>query len=81
MRGEEAIEALCNYILELEEQRGKELTEKQNTALVKLAKRLISSIEAETRFGTSDKGMRFVIHTKKTVTDIPECALPIPLKI
>jgi len=49
--GEEAIEALCCHILELEEQRGKELTDKQTTALIKLTKRLISSIEADTRLG------------------------------
>jgi len=55
--GEEAIEALCYYILELEEQRGKELTDKQTTAMIKLTKRLISSIEAETQSGTSDKEM------------------------
>ena len=58
LRGGEAIEALCYYILELEEQRGKELTEKQTTALIKLTKRLISSIEAETRLSIADKEIR-----------------------
>ena len=72
LRGYEAIEALCYYILELEEQRGKELTEKQTTAMIKLTKRLISSIEAEERFGASDKKMCLVIQLKKTVIDIPE---------
>ena len=56
--GGEAIEALCCHILELEEQRGKELTDKQTTAMIKLAKRLISSIEAETRLSTADKEIR-----------------------
>ena len=63
LRGEKAIKALYDFIDELEEQRGKELTEKQTTALIKLAKGLISSIEAETRSDTSYKNtkeMRFV---------------------
>ncbi len=80
LRGYEAVEALCYYIIELEEERGKELTDKQTTAMIKLMKRLISSIEAEERFGTSDKRMRLVIQLKKTVTDIPEYP-PIPLKL
>ena len=66
--GEEAIEALCCHILELEEQRGKELTDKQTTALIKLAKGLISSIEAETRMVTHNKEIkegRFVTRLKK----------------
>ncbi len=58
LRGEKAIKALYDFIDELEEQRGKELTEKQITALIKLAKGLIASIEAETRSGTSDKDIK-----------------------
>ena len=53
LRGEEAIEALCYHVLELEEQRGKELSDKQTTALIKLVKELISSIEAETPSSTA----------------------------
>ncbi len=71
--GEKAIETLYDFINELEEQRGKELTKKQTTALIKLAKGLISCIEAEKRSDTSDKGMRFVIQLKKTIMKyIPE---------
>lgn len=55
LRGKKAIQALHDYINELEEQRGKELTEKQTTALIKLTKGLISSIEAETHSDTSCK--------------------------
>jgi len=58
LRGEEAIEALCCQVIELEEQRGKELTDKQTTALIKLVKELISSIEAEERSSPSDKEIR-----------------------
>ena len=47
LRGEKAIWALFDFIDELEEQRGKELTEKQTAALIKLARGLISSIEIE----------------------------------
>lgn len=49
LSGEKAIKALHDFINELEEQRGKELTEKQTTAIIKFAKGLISSIEAEKR--------------------------------
>ena len=47
LRGEEAIETLHDFMRELEEQRGKELTDKQTTALIKFSLSLISSIEAE----------------------------------
>ena len=47
LRGEEAIEALRGCIRDLEEQRGKELTDKQTTALIKFSLGLISSIKAE----------------------------------
>ena len=46
-RGEKAIKFLRGFINELEEQRSEELTEKQVVALIKIAKGLISSIEAE----------------------------------
>ena len=49
LRGEEAIEVLHDFIRELEEQRGKELTTKQTNALTKFSLGLISSIEAEKR--------------------------------
>lgn len=54
LRGEKAIKALHDFINELVEQRGKELTDKQTTALIKLANGLISSIKREARSGTSD---------------------------
>lgn len=47
LNGEKAIEALYDFIGEVDEQRGKELTEKQTNALTKLAKGLILSIETE----------------------------------
>ena len=47
LRGEKAIKALHDFIAELEEQDGKELADKQTTALIKIAKGLVSSIQAE----------------------------------
>jgi hypothetical protein len=46
LKGEEAIAALNNFIEELEK-RDKKLTKKQTKTLKKLAKGIISSIEAE----------------------------------
>ena len=48
LRGEEAIEALNEYIAELEEQKPVELTDKQVDALIKFARGLIASIKLET---------------------------------
>ena len=53
--GEEAIETLRHHILELEEQKGKELTEKQTAALIKFTQGLISSIKTETESSHLDK--------------------------
>ena len=76
LRGEKAVEALCDFVDALEEQRGKELTDKQTTALIKFAWGLISSIETERQLGTSDKDvkeMRFVSQLKRTIMKyIPE---------
>jgi len=55
LRGQDAIEALNEIIRELEEQKSKELTEKQAKALIKFANGLISSIEAEMSSETSNK--------------------------
>lgn len=59
LSGKKAIKGLHDFINELEEQKGEELTDKQTTALIKLAEALISSIEAEIRSNTSTKGIRF----------------------
>ncbi len=47
VHGEKAVKALQDFISELETQEPKELTKKQIDALIKVAKGLISSIEAE----------------------------------
>ena len=69
LRGEKAIDALSDFINEIEEQRGEELTEKQTAALIKLAKALISYIDAEIYarawLDTLDKEMRFVPQLRK----------------
>jgi len=44
--GKKAIEALCEYVEELEEQRGKHLTGKQTDAMIRVATELISSIKS-----------------------------------
>lgn len=70
LRGEKAIEALYDFVDELEEQRGEELTDKQAKALIKFAWGLIFSIEAEKQLGTSDKDIkeiRFVSQLKETI--------------
>ena len=70
LRGEKAIEALYDFVDELEEQRGEELTDKQTTALIKFAWGLISSIEAEKQLGTSEKDIKevaFVNQLRKTI--------------
>ena len=70
LHGQDAIKALYDLVDELEEHRGEELTDKQTTALIKFARGLISSIEAETQLGTSEKdikGMAFVNQLRKTI--------------
>jgi hypothetical protein len=66
LRGEKAIEALNVFINELEGQRGKELTDKQTDALIRMAKGLISSIETETRLDTSNEETDPLRHLKET---------------
>jgi len=66
LRGEKAIEALNVFINELEGQRDKELTDKQTNALIKMAKGLISSIEAETRLEDSSEETDLLRHLKET---------------
>lgn len=76
LRGEKAIEALCDFVDELEKQRDEELTDKQAKALIKFAWGLISSIEAEKQLGTTEKDIKevaFVNQLKKTIVRyIPE---------
>lgn len=52
LRGEEAVEALSTFANELEEQRGKELTNKQVDALIRIANELITCIEAQIQTDT-----------------------------
>lgn len=53
LHGEKAINALYDFISELETQKPQELTEKQTAALIRVAKGLISSIEADKQLATS----------------------------
>ena len=52
LRGEKTIKTLHDFINEFEEQMGRELTEKQVAALIKLANGLISSVEKEITVAT-----------------------------
>ncbi len=47
LQGEEAIETLHNFIKELDEKDNKDLTKKQTKTLKKVAKEIITAIEAE----------------------------------
>ena len=88
LRGEEAIEALCEFVRELEEQRGKELTDKQTTALMKFSLGLISSIQAEKQSNRimnklleqMKEETRFITRLKKQLRNIPEHASFLKLK-
>jgi len=73
LHGEKAIKALYDFINELEEQRCKELTEKQTTALIEFAKGLISSIEAETHSDQHIKETRLERRLKEAIVNyIPQ---------
>ncbi len=89
LRGEEAIEALHDFMREFEEQRGKELTDKQISVLLKFALGLISSIEAEERSNRTMNKLweqmkektRFVTRLRKQLAEyIPERASFLRLK-
>lgn len=75
LHGKKAIKALYDFINELETQECKELTENQTTALIKLAKGLISSIEAETLSDTCDRSVKKMLFggqlKKQLVKHIP----------
>lgn len=53
--GKEAIQSLNEYINELEQEKGDELTKKQKTAMIKFARGLIVSIENEMQDKTVQK--------------------------
>jgi len=47
LKGKAAVKALSTFVDELEEKRGKELTDKQTDALIRIANELSSSIKAQ----------------------------------
>lgn len=53
LRGKEAVKALSTFVNELERQRGKELTDNQVDALIRIANELITSIEAQIQTKTT----------------------------
>lgn len=71
VHGKEAINTLYEYINELQEQSCKELTRKQKAALIKFARGMITSIEAEMQAKDTIKRMkqksRFVTQLKEAI--------------
>ncbi len=77
LRGQEAIDALNEIIKELEQQKGKELTEKQAKALIKVANGLISSIKVEidSKIPDKRKSSRFAVFRKFEDSVLPRLQL------
>ena len=67
LKGRDAVDALSEFIQELQRQRERELTDKQIDALIRIASELISNIEAQTR-------------TDAAVPQIVQLDPPTPLK-
>ncbi|MCW3980240.1 MAG: hypothetical protein NWF11_02065 [Candidatus Bathyarchaeota archaeon] len=70
VRGKEAINALSEYISELEQYDGEDLSRTQITALIKLAKGLISSIENETPSDTKVREPGLLAQVRGTVSKL-----------
>lgn len=68
LQGKEAIKALNEYIGELEQYTGEDLTKTQTTALIKLAKGLISTIEDETSSDEQVKEPSLVAQVRWTLS-------------
>jgi hypothetical protein len=67
LQGEEAIEALHNFIEELNEKGNKELTKKQTKTLKKLAKGIIASIESTKNEEPQNKEMGFALKIRNSI--------------
>jgi hypothetical protein len=67
LQGEEAIEALHNFIKELNEEGNKELTKKQTKTLKKLAKGIITSIETTKNEEPQNKEMGFASKIRNSI--------------
>ncbi len=67
LQGEEAIEALHNFIKELDTKETKELTKKQNKTLKKVAKGIIGSIKTEKNEEPQIKETGFVLRLRKSI--------------
>lgn len=55
LHGRKAVRNLHEFIKELEERRGEELTDKQTNALIRVAEELISAIEGERKMCAADE--------------------------
>lgn len=67
LKGEDAIQALNNYVKEVEEGQAEELTKKQARAMVKVAKGLISAINADARTQKPVRNASLLLKLKETV--------------
>ena len=66
LKGEDAIQALNNYVKEIEKGQTVELTKKQAKAMVKLAKGLISAIEVDARTQETFRNANLLLKLKET---------------
>jgi len=69
LRGEDAVAALQEYIDELKKNRDEDLTESQTKALIRLAKGLISTIEAEPHVCEPKRKPQILTRLRRTITE------------
>jgi len=83
LQGDDAVAALQEYIDELEENRDEDLTESQTKALIRLAKGLISTIEAEPHVCEPKRKPQMLTRLRRAITEnvqslIKEATDPVP---
>ena len=71
LHGEKAIEALAEFVAELEKQSRNQSPDKQAKALVKIAKAMISSIEAEREAPKPKRVMRWFPFSRTKAAENP----------
>ena len=64
IRGESAVKALSDAIAELEDQKGKQLTTKQTKAMIRIAKGMISSIQAEKKLVRPERKTKWSLFSR-----------------
>lgn len=69
LRGEDAVAALQEYIDQLEENGDEDLTESQTKALIRLARGLISTIEAESHACEPKRKPQILTRLRRALTE------------